>query len=76
MAEGLLWGLLGLAWVVLTGQRLGWTRLRRVAAWPGERTVAVAAALAAAIPPHHRRRAAVYARVAWTRYRCWRHGVR
>jgi hypothetical protein len=67
------WLLAGLAWLALTVRRVGWARLRRVAAWPGEWTMA---ALASAVPAHHRRRVAVYARLAWTTYRCWRHGIR
>lgn len=73
MAEVVGWLLSGLAWVALEMRWCGWSRLRRVAVWPGARTVA---ALESVLPCRQRRRVAVYARLAWTTYRCWRHGVR
>ncbi|OQO88997.1 hypothetical protein B1813_22865 [Saccharomonospora piscinae] len=73
VAEVLIWTMAVVTWWAVTVRWMGRDRLHRVAAWPGERA---AHALTAALPAHHRRRVAVYTRLAWTTYRCWRHGIR
>lgn len=65
--------LVSLGWLVLTVRRVGWGAVLRVITWTGARTVEW---LAEVVPRRHRRRVAVYARLAWTTYRCRRHGLR
>lgn len=68
--------LLVILWMLGTGQVLGWPRLRTVAMAPGEMTItAVSWVVRRTLNPVQRKGLQVNARLAWTRYRCWRLGV-